>query len=73
MKWLNSFLKSTQAFSYYLVHTLHRIQLTFKLTFIFAIPIKSLIHNMRIQNNSVFTIYDTHIYNRQLLGLIFLD
>lgn len=44
---------------------------TFKLTFIFAIPIKSL-DNMSIQNNSVFTIYDTHIYNIQLLGLMFL-
>lgn len=28
--------------------------------------------NMSILNNSVFTIYDTHIYNRQLLGLMFL-
>lgn len=35
---------------------------TFKLTFSYAIPIVSL-DNISIQNNSVFTIYDAHIYN----------
>lgn len=44
---------------------------TFKLTFIYAIPIKSLDY-MSIQNNSVFNIYNTHTYNRKLLALMFI-